>query len=66
MLCPICDSDTRITDSRPDCESVRRGRECRNCGYRFTTIEIDKDLYERTIKEKEANRNVQSSRQNGI
>ncbi len=56
MLCPICDSDTRITDSRPDCESVRRRRECRKCGYRFSTLEIDKDLYDRVIKENDDKR----------
>ena len=27
--------------------SVRRRRECNECTYRFTTIEIDKDLWEK-------------------
>ena len=40
MNCPFCDqSDTRVTDSRPDPDGIRRRRECLRCGRRFTTIE---------------------------
>ena len=54
MTCPICGSKTQITDSRPDEDSVRRRRECLECAHRFTTIEIDRDLYERIIKKEPA------------
>jgi len=42
MRCPFCGSDsTRVLDSRPteDRSSIRRRRECENCGGRFTTYE---------------------------
>jgi transcriptional repressor NrdR len=42
MRCPNCSvSDDHVVDSREVDEShaVRRRRECRNCGYRFTTFE---------------------------
>lgn len=40
MNCPFCAyADTRVTDSRPDRDGIRRRRECLGCGRRFTTIE---------------------------
>jgi len=38
--CPFCEqSDTKVIDSRPDADGIRRRRECLDCGQRFTTIE---------------------------
>lgn len=42
MHCPFCrHADTRVVDSRiaDDGSSIRRRRECPNCGRRFTTVE---------------------------
>lgn len=42
MRCPTCSADhDRVVDSRPstDGEAIRRRRECRACGARFTTFE---------------------------
>lgn len=42
MKCQFCNSeDSRVVDSRPteDGTSIRRRRECINCGRRFTTYE---------------------------
>lgn len=42
MKCPFCNSEsTRVIDSRPaeDGLSIRRRRECDDCGKRFTTYE---------------------------
>lgn len=42
MLCPNCHQNaSRVIDSRPTDEgrTIRRRRECENCGYRFTTFE---------------------------
>ena len=42
MHCPFCHyEDTQVKDSRPsdDGKSIRRRRECPNCGRRFTTFE---------------------------
>lgn len=41
MKCPNCESETRVLESRAigDSTTVRRRRECRGCGHRFTTYE---------------------------
>ena len=42
MRCPYCGSeDTQVKDSRPteDGASIRRRRQCEDCGARFTTFE---------------------------
>jgi transcriptional repressor NrdR len=40
MNCPFCGlDDTRVTDSRPEQDGIRRRRECQGCGQRFTTFE---------------------------
>jgi transcriptional repressor NrdR len=40
MRCPKCHQmNSRVLDSRPSNQNVRRRRECENCLYRFTTIE---------------------------
>ena len=42
MKCPFCSSDnTKVIDSRPadDNTSIRRRRQCEDCGKRFTTYE---------------------------
>ena len=42
MRCPYCgNADTQVKDSRPadDNSTIRRRRECTDCGGRFTTFE---------------------------
>ena len=42
MKCPSCGfAESKVIDSRPsdDAASIRRRRECLNCGHRFTTYE---------------------------
>ena len=42
MRCPFCgNDDTQVKDSRPteDNSTIRRRRQCPNCGARFTTFE---------------------------
>ena len=42
MRCPFCGhEDTQVKDSRPaeDSATIRRRRQCPNCGARFTTFE---------------------------
>ena len=42
MFCPSCNNaDTKVIDSRviDEGKTVRRRRECPECGYRFTTYE---------------------------
>lgn len=50
MTCPICNGKTKVIDSRHEDDSTRRRRECAECGYRFSTIEVDSDLYQRMVK----------------
>jgi len=40
MNCPACGNSTRIIDSRKAARRVRRRRECKECGQRFTTLEM--------------------------
>jgi transcriptional repressor NrdR len=37
--CPYCGADSRVSDSRPAADGVRRRRECLECERRFTTYE---------------------------
>ena len=40
MNCPFCaQAETKVTDSRPEQDGIRRRRECLACGRRFTTLE---------------------------
>ena len=41
MLCPSCESPTRTLETRQaeGGAAIRRRRECRRCGHRFTTFE---------------------------
>lgn len=34
-----CDGDTKVIDTTSKAEAVRRRRECKSCGDRFTTRE---------------------------
>ena len=49
MRCPKCGhGDTRVIDSRmqESTNAIKRRRECRSCGYRFTTFERCEDPIE--------------------
>lgn len=50
MTCPKCNEKTKVIDSIPSDDSTERRRECVECGYRFSTVEIDKDFYERLVR----------------
>ncbi len=41
MICPYCNfPDSKVIDSRPKNDRIKRRRECIKCGARFTTFEI--------------------------
>ena len=49
MRCPKCgNADTRVVDSRTQeaTNAIKRRRECRGCGFRFTTFERCEDPIE--------------------
>lgn len=51
MRCPECgDEESKVIDSRPTENKVRRRRECIRCGYRFTTYEIIEEIPLMVIK----------------
>jgi len=53
LKCPTCRyRETRVIDSRlvEEDNSVRRRRECLDCGYRFTTFERARDSLPLVIK----------------
>lgn len=47
MTCPVCGGDTMVFNSRPRPETVYRRRECLTCGHRFTTFEVEAELYQK-------------------
>jgi hypothetical protein len=52
MDCVRCPVDTRVLDTRPAGDAVRRRRECLVCGERFTTwerVDLDADEVERAV-----------------
>ena len=59
MLCPECEGDTTVKDSRTviSLGHVRRRRACETCSYKFTTYELtkeainEKDLIIRTVED---------------
>lgn len=51
MKCPDCGyEDSKVIDSRPTDNKVRRRRECMSCGSRFTTYEIVENIPLMVIK----------------
>jgi transcriptional repressor NrdR len=41
VICPYCNfPDSKVIDSRPKNDRIKRRRECIKCGARFTTFEI--------------------------
>jgi len=44
IRCPHCQGYTRVVNSRPTRQSMRRRRRCRSCGYMWTTYELIADL----------------------
>lgn len=53
MKCPFCHhAENRVIDSRisKDSSSIRRRRECLDCGKRFTTYEVVEDVLPMVVK----------------
>lgn len=46
MDCKFCGSPTKVVDSRLKLTSTYRRRECLECRMRFSTIEIDQEVYD--------------------
>lgn len=54
MNCPYCGyQDSKVIDSRPSEDRIRRRRECLECGKRFTSYEVVERLPLMVIKRDE-------------
>lgn len=51
MLCPYCNNDTKVLESRLTDDAMRRRRECFTCANRFTTYE--KAVFNLTVVKKD-------------
>ena len=52
MLCIKCKHDTKVADSRPQKDTIRRTRVCLACKNKFRTIEILEPVVEPEVKPK--------------
>ena len=50
MKCPYCERPSKVVDSRPIPDGIRRRRECTGCGRRFTTHERLAPVEVRVVK----------------
>lgn len=50
MTCPVCGGNTKVYDSRPEIDCVRRRRACMRCGNNFVTLEIDEDWLQKMTR----------------
>lgn len=70
MKCPFCNQEnTRVIDSRPvpDNNSIRRRRQCDECGKRFTTYEKIETIPLTVIKKDQSREQYDRMKiQNGI
>ena len=70
MKCPFCNQDnTRVIDSRPvpDNNSIRRRRQCDECGRRFTTYEKIETIPLTVIKKDQSREEFDRGKlQNGV
>ncbi|MFB6242022.1 MAG: transcriptional regulator NrdR [Candidatus Nanosalina sp.] len=56
MKCIYCGHDkSKVIDTRDTCDQVRRRRECKDCGRRFTTYETAESLDIKVEKRGEEN-----------
>lgn len=56
MTCPICNGNSKVTNTYDYIDHVIRYRKCLECGYAFHTVEIDKDIYQRLFERKTGNK----------
>ena len=40
MICPKCGGRSKVYNSRPKDDTIRRHRQCLKCNHRYATIEI--------------------------
>lgn len=56
MKCTVCGStSTMVIDSRPNelGDAVRRRRKCASCGHRFSTYEVNSEVFADAVESSE-------------
>lgn len=52
-MCPVCSGNTRVINTRPKENTIRRRRECTECLTRFSTYEkMDIDSIPEYVRDK--------------
>ena len=59
MTCPVCNGNAKVAYTYDKDDHVVRDRKCRECGYRFQTIEADEDMFFRSKKEQKTDAKYQ-------
>lgn len=49
-FCPACAGASEVNDSRSTNGTVKRRRECKACGGRWTTYEVSEGVYRSMVK----------------
>mgnify|MGYP003132978033 FL=1 len=52
MICPKCQGKTKVYNSRPFGDNIRRHRLCLKCGHKYSTLEILEVIADEVPKEK--------------
>lgn len=61
MNCPKCEFyESEVTDSRKSPFQVRRRRVCVKCGFKWTTYEVDAEIYRDAMMKKKVERQLRS------
>ena len=66
MNCPKCGAETRVIDSRPTGDMIRRRRECENCRRRITTYEVTLEQFGEWQKQQREKQKEQREKQDII
>tara|TARA_R100000482_G_C4979929_1_gene82811 strand:+ start:122 stop:406 length:285 start_codon:yes stop_codon:yes gene_type:complete len=53
MICPKCGGRSKVYNSRPKDDTIRRHRQCLKCNHRYTTIEVLEQKHKAIDKPKE-------------
>ncbi len=40
VICPKCQGKSKVYNSRPKNDTIRRNRKCLECGHKYTTLEL--------------------------
>ena len=55
QFCPKCGTRAEVIDCRfkEKTGATKRRRKCNECGYKYSTHEVDEEMYKRLINDRE-------------